>query len=128
MSRQLSPCSLVPHHITERCHRAAEKLRLGTSRPTRTVPIHHFPHTNETADRDYPCARDELYGTLREREADPIHIFVATEEDMAALKFGPCPYDGIIKTGARMARFDLPLRGDVHFHPDCIPPHLQPDP
>ncbi len=89
--------------------------------------IHHeFPHTDETADREHLCARDELYQALREREADPIHVWVATKDDLAILKFGPCPHDGIIETGNPLIRFDLPGRGAVHFHPDCVPPNLQP--
>ncbi len=89
--------------------------------------MHHvFPHTHETAERDYACARDELYQTLREREADPIHVFAATQEDMAALEFGPCPHGGAIRAGEAMTRFEFPGRGYVYFHLECVPPGLRP--
>ncbi len=101
-------------------------LRLDTSRPTGITPIHHFPHTDETADREHLCARDDLYQTIRERQADPIHIWVATDDDIAILKFGPCPHKGIIESGSEMVRFELPVRRAVHFHPDCVPPNLRP--
>lgn len=103
--------------------RFATSQRLSTG----ISAIHHvFPHTDETADGEYACAREELYGVLREREADPIHVFAATPEDMAALEFGPCPHGGAIAAGERMTRFEFPERGLVYFHIECVPPTLRP--
>ena len=76
---------------------------------------HRFPHSDEIADGEYACGRDELYGALREREADPIHVFAATAEDVAALELGPCPHDGVIKAYEAMTRFEFPERGFVYF-------------
>ena len=87
---------------------------------------HVFPHSEEIADGEYACGRDELYGALREREADPIHVFAATPEDMAALEFGPCPHGGVIGAGEVMTRFEFPGRRYVYFHLGCVPPHLRP--